>query len=142
MYKLNEKEKACLKTIARRIRINYLEKNKYTYLEDDIDIIDENVFISKETVESEFEIKIDKDLCAHEIEYIFRDPYMLKSTKTLNYREKLVLFSYYLEDKTDEQIGKMLHIKGDSIRKIRKRAQEKIRNKYEKIKEEKKNNGV
>lgn len=56
MYLLNEKEKACLKTIARRTRIDYLEKNKYTYLEDEIDIAD-NVLISNENIEIDYEKK-------------------------------------------------------------------------------------
>ena len=50
MYILNGKERSCLKTIARRTRIDYLEKNKYTYLEDDIDMFEENIFVSTENV--------------------------------------------------------------------------------------------
>ena len=53
MYKLNGKEVMCLATIARRTRNRYLEKNKYTYLEDEIDMLDENIFVAPENVEEE-----------------------------------------------------------------------------------------
>lgn len=43
----------CLATIARRTRNRYLEKNKYTYLEDEIDMLDENIFVAPENVEEE-----------------------------------------------------------------------------------------
>lgn len=135
MYILNETEKSCLKTIARRKRIDYLEKNKYTYLEDDIDMIDENIFISDENVEKDFEIKNDKDICAYEIEKIFKDPYKIKSIKTLTLKEKLVFYSYYLENKSDEEIAKTFNLKEDAIRKIRKRGIKKVLEKYEKLKE-------
>ena len=47
----------CLATIARRTRNRYLEKNKYTYLEDEIDMLDENIFVAPENVEEEIELK-------------------------------------------------------------------------------------
>lgn len=139
MYRLNQKEKACLVTIARRTRIDYLEKNKYTYLEDDIDMLDEDIFISKDNVENDFEVKNDRKIDANKIEDVFRDFYVSKSAKALTFREKLVLFLYYWEEKTDEVIGNELNIKGDTIRKIRKRAINKISNKYHKLKGNDKN---
>jgi len=48
----------------------------------------------------------------------------------------LVLYSYYLEDKTDKEIGENLKIKGDTIRKIRERAKSKVKRKYKNYKEE------
>ena len=136
MYILNNQEKACLVTIARRTRDRYLNKNKYTYFEDDIDLYEDNLFISNENVEIDFERKNDFNIEISEFEKIFSDLYLLKSTKNLSYREKLVLFSYYLEKKTDARIGKELHIKGDSIQKTRKRAIEKIIRTYFKLKGE------
>lgn len=136
MYILNNKEKVCLITIARRTRDRYLRKNKYTYLEDDIDMLGESILISNENIENDFERKNDMNIEVNEFEKIFCDLYLLKSTKNLSYREKLVLFSYYLENKTDSIIGKELHIKGDTIRKIRERAIEKINKNYWKLKGE------
>lgn len=138
MYILNGKEKAALITIARRTRIDYLEANHYTYIEDDIDMFDENIFVSKENIENDYEIKSDREICANEMEKVFGDPYLLKSSKALTYREKLVLFSYYWEITTDKKIGEELNLKGDTVRKIRERAVEKIRIEYFKLKGEKK----
>lgn len=61
----------CLATIARRTRNRYLEKNKYTYLEDEIDMLDENIFVAPENVEEEIELKYDREICANEIEKVF-----------------------------------------------------------------------
>ena len=48
---LGPKEIACLITIATRTRDKYLVKNKYTFIEDDIDMINENVLVSDENIE-------------------------------------------------------------------------------------------
>lgn len=140
MYILNGKERSCLKTIARRTRIDYLEKNKYTYLEDDIDMFEENIFVSTENVEKDFEMKCDRDISAYEIEKVFMDLYKLKSIKALTLREKLVFYSYYWENKTDKEIGEALNINGDTIRKIRERAKNKALKNYQNLKEKRDNN--
>lgn len=44
-----------------------------------------------------------------------------------------MLFSYYSEHKTDARIGKELHLKADTVRKIRERATEKIFKTYFKM---------
>lgn len=64
MYILSNKEKAALITIARRARYDYLRKNDYTYLEDDIDMIDEELLISEENIEKTVVEKVDGDVCA------------------------------------------------------------------------------
>ena len=129
MYLLNEKEKACLKTIARRTRIDYLEKNKYTYLEDDIDIAGD-VFISNENIEIDYEEKVDRNLKLNEIEKVFRDPKKIKSLRILSLKEKAILYLYFWEEKTDKEIAKVLNIKANTIAQIRKRAIRKVREKY------------
>lgn len=133
MYILNNKEKAFLITIAKRVRADYLRENKYTLLEDDIDMFDENVFVSDFNVEDDVAKKLDLNICAEEIEKLFTDLNVLKSAKNLSYREKLVLFSYYSEKKTDSRIAKELHLEADAVRKIRKRATKKILKNYYKI---------
>lgn len=129
MYLLNEKEKACLKTIARRIRIDYLEKNKYTYFEDDIDIAD-NVFISNENIEINYEEKFDRNLKSNEIEKVFQDPKKIKSLKILSLKEKTILYLYFWEEKKDKEIAKVLNIKANTVTQIRKRAIKKVKDKY------------
>ena len=136
MYVLNNREKAFIITIAKRVRADYLRKNKYTLLEDDIDMFDENVFVSDYNVEEDVAKKLDLSVCAEEIEKIFTNLNVLKSAKNLSYREKLVLFSYYSEHKTDREIGQELHLKEGTVQRARDRATEKILKKYYKIKGE------
>ena len=133
MYVLNNKEKAFIITIAKRVRADYLRKNKYTLLEDDIDLFDENIFVSDYNIEEDVAKKLDLSVCAEEIEKIFTNLNLLKSAKNLSYREKLVLFSYYSEHKTDSRIAKELHLEAEAVRKIRNRAAKKILKKYYKI---------
>lgn len=139
MYKLNGKEVMCLATIARRTRNRYLEKNKYTYLEDEIDMLDENIFVAPENVEEEIELKYDREICANEIEKVFKDPRRVKSIKTLTEQEKLVFYLRCFEGKTDEEIGGKLNKSADAIRKTRGRAKDKSIKKFNKIKEEENN---
>ena len=139
MYILNRKEKSALVTIAKRKRDDYLKIHHYTYLEDDIDMLDENILVSNENIERDYEVKYDKNICAYEMEKVFSDPFLLRSSKALTYKEKLVLFSYFWEETTDALIGKELHMKGDTVRKIRTRAIKKIEKEYLKLKGDNKN---
>lgn len=133
MYILNNKEKAFIITIAKRVRADYLRENKYTLLEDDIDMFDENAFVSDVDVEDDVAKKLDLSVCAEEIEKIFTNLNVLKSAKNLSCREKLVLFSYYSEHKTDKEIAQDLHLKDDTVQKTRIRATKKILKNYNKI---------
>lgn len=143
MYILNGKEKLALITIARRKRIDYLKANRYTYLEDDIDMFDENIFVSEESIERDYERKYDSEICVDDFEKIFKDPFVSKSAEALTNKERSVLLLYYGEktwkDATDKKIGEHLNIKGDTARKIRNRAKEKIRKEYSKLKGERNN---
>lgn len=147
MYILSNKEKAALITIARRARYDYLRKNDYTYLEDDIDMIDEELLIAEENIEKTVAEKIDGDICASDFEKIFDDPYLIKISKALTKKDRLVLFSYYLEkdengefdEKTDKVVAKELNMKPDTARKTRKRALGKLKKEYLKLKGNDKN---
>lgn len=135
MYELNEDEGKYLKKIVLYTRKEYLRKNKYIFIEkEDIDEVDEKMLVSIENVEINFEIKSEKEIIAPKIENVFRDEKITKIVKALTLREKLVLFLYYFEDKTDKEIGRSLKIKEDTIRKSRKRALEKIQTRYFKMK--------
>ena len=147
MYIFINKKKAALITIARRARYDYLRKNDYTYLEDDIDMIDEELLIAEENIEKTVAEKIDGDICASDFEKIFDDPYLIKISKALTKKERLVLFSYYMEkdengeitEKTDKVVAKELNMKPDTARKTRKRALEKLKKEYLKLKGNDKN---
>ena len=135
VYKLSKKEKSYLRQIVINTRNEYIKKNKYIFIESEIDDVDEKLLISIENVEINFEIKSDREICAPEIEKVFKDKNMFNIVKALTLREKLVLFSYYFEKKTDAATGKALNINGDTARKIRIRAIEKIKKEYRKMKE-------
>ena len=82
------------------------------------------------------------EVCASNFEKIFDDPYLIKISKALTKKERLVLFSYYMEkdengevnEKTDKVVAKELNIKPDTARKTRKRALEKLKMQYLKLK--------
>ena len=135
VYKLSKKEKSYLRQIVINTRNKYFRKNKYIFIENNIEAADEKFLISIENVEINFEIKSERDICAPEIEKVFKDENMFNIVKALTLREKLVLFSYYFENKTDAATGKALNINGDTARKIRIRAIEKIKKEYRKMKE-------
>ena len=135
VYKLSKNEKSYLRQIVINTRNEYLRNNKYIFIESEIDDVDEKLLISIENVEINFEIKSDREICAPEIEKVFKDKNMFNIVKALTLREKLVLFSYYFEKKTDAATGKALNINGDTARKIRIRAIEKIKKEYRKMKE-------
>lgn len=130
MYKLNNDEKSYLRKIVEYTRKQYFLKNRYMFIEEDINSVDEKILISIENIEINFEIQNDNKISAVEIEKVFSDEKIMNIVKVLTLREKLVLFSYYFENKTDSEIGKAMNIKGDTIRKIRVRALQKIKNKY------------
>ena len=134
MYILSNDEKSYLRKVAMYTRKDYLRKNKYIFIEDDIDEIDEKFLISIENVEINVEVKTDMEICAPNIEKVFKDRKMNKIVKALTLREKLVLFSYYFENKTHATIGKTLNIKGDTARKIRIIALKKKKKEYGKMK--------
>ncbi len=131
MYKLSINERAYLKKIVMYTRKEYLNKNKYIYIEENIDTIDEKFLVSIENVEINFEIKSDMDISSTQMEKVFSDEKISRIVETLTLREKLVLFLYYFEGKTDAAIGKALNIKGDTARKIRVRTIEKIKKQYQ-----------
>lgn len=134
VYKLSKNEKSYLRQIVINTRNEYLRKNKYIFIESEIDDVDEKLLISIENIEINFEIKSERDICAPEIEKVFQDKNMFNIVKALTLREKLVLFSYYFEKKTDAATGKALNINGDTARKIRIRALEKIKKEYRRMK--------
>ena len=134
VYELSRREKSYLRQIVINTRNKYFRKNKYIFIENNIEAADEKFLISIENVEINFEIKSERDICAPNIEKVFKDENMFNIVKALTLREKLVLFSYYFEKKTDAAIGNALNINGDTARKIRVRALEKIKNKYKKLK--------
>lgn len=128
MYALSNQEKAYLRRIVINTRNEYLKTEKYKGYEE-IELIEEldySVYMQNKIEESIDNIDNAK-IVSNSIENIFSDEIIMKNVKALTLREKLVLFSYYFENNTDQEIGKALNLKGDTVRKIRVRALEKIR---------------
>ena len=133
---LSPKEKACLITIAIRTRDKYLVKNKYTFFEDDIDMINENVLVSDENIEEDYERKYDNGIDSNNIEKLFGNSLLSKSAGLLSNREKSALFSFYVDLKHDEQIGHEIDCTRSAVQKIRERALKKTRKRFFKFKGE------
>ena len=72
VYKLSKNEKSYLRQIVINTRNEYLRKNKYIFIESEIDDVDEKLLISIENIEINFEIKSERDICAPEIEKVFQ----------------------------------------------------------------------
>lgn len=126
MYELSKQERATLIVIMKNTRIDYYRRNRRFFGMLDID---EEILRSKENVEEIVENKLDKEIETDKFENIFSDINVSKIAKALTYNEKLVLSLYYLEDKTDEEIGRILFMTRSAVNKKRLRALEKIKNK-------------
>lgn len=135
MYILNGQEVNCLKTIAKRVRYHYFYENKYIFVEEEIESKDESLFVSADNVEINIEIKMDRELCAQNLEKIFGDEIMQKIVKALTLKEKLMLSLYYSECKTDNEIAKLFDMNTKAISRKRQRLLKRMNSKYNKIKE-------
>ena len=126
MYILNKEEKAVLKTIIKNTRIDYYRKNKYFFREE---TIEDKVLYEEKQIEDEIMKKDDAHIQAFELERIFTEKNMSKIAKALTYTDKLVLYLYYIEEKTDKQIGEILFMERATVNKKRLRAIEKMKKK-------------
>ena len=126
MYILNKEEKAVLKTIIKNTRIDYYRKNKYFFREE---TIEDKVLYEEKQIEDEIMKKDDAHIQAFELEKIFTEKNMSKIAKALTYTDKLVLYLYYIEEKTDKQIGEILFMERATVNKKRFRAIEKMKKK-------------
>lgn len=124
MYILNNQEEAMLKKIIKNARIDYFRKNKHIFNELELD---EDVLYSNDKVEENIENKLDSNVQAGRLEDIFDNENLSKIVKALTFNEKWVLSLYYIEEKTDEEIGMILFMTKSAVTKKRNRALEKIR---------------
>lgn len=129
MYILNYQEEAMLKVIVKNTRIDYYRKNYHTLEEISIEEISID---TNEEIESKIENKLDNEIQVYRLEDIFSDRKLSNATKLLTYNEKLVIYLYYVEGKTDEQISKILFMTRSAINKKRLRTIEKIKTAYKK----------
>lgn len=129
MYELSEKEKSYLKDIIYSAKNDYFRNNKYILVEETYDEEFENNIPDK-SVSSNIETVIcnsyDDNLTHKELEYFVTDRKLYKSIEALTLKEKLVLFSFYVEEKPIKEIAKALNLKENSIKVLKKNALNKI----------------
>ena len=135
MYALNNDEKAYLRKIMINVRNEYIKKEMYKEyeeieIENEDDLNLSNYACYKDSIDVLIENINDNDILPSNIENLFTNKKIMKIVKALTLKEKLVLFLYYFESKTDREIGENLDIKTNTIKKIRLRALEKIRLSY------------
>jgi len=131
MYALNKVEKAYIRRIVVNTRNDYLKREKYKrYDEVELEGEIENIIDKNNNIEDVLTRINDKDVISYSLEMVFEDKKIMKIVKALTLKEKLVLFSYYLENNTDQKIAKVLNSKTDTIKKIRQRALKKIKDNY------------
>lgn len=126
---LSKEEKSILKVIIKNTRVDYFRKNKHILEESELK---EELLYSNDKMEKDLENKLDKEFQADKFENIFSDESLSKFAKALTYNEKLVLSLYYIENKSDEQIGKILFMTRSAANKKRHRAIEKLKNECKK----------
>lgn len=130
MYVLNNNEKGILRVIIRNARADYFRNNKYFFNEE---TIEDKVICSEERFEEEIIERNAKIEDAEVFEKLFTDQEMSKyAKKVLTYDEKLVLFLYFVEGKTDEEIAETFDLYRTSITRRRNKALDKLKEKYNK----------
>lgn len=129
MYILNNQEEAMLKIIVKNARVDYFRKNKHVFQEMNLE---EDILYTNDKMEEEVENKLEEEIQANQLENIFVDKNLSKIAKALTYNEKLVLSLYYVEEKTDEEISKILFMTRSAVNKKRIRAIKKIKKECEK----------
>ena len=128
-YMLSNQEKAVLKTIVKNTRTDFFRKNKYLFNESALDKILEDKEIHSENT-NEIAKNTIINLQVSNIEDIITEPKLSKLVKALTYNEKLVLFMYYVENKTEQEISNSLSLTRIGATQKRLRALNKLRTKY------------
>ena len=118
-----------LKIIVKNARVDYFRKNKYVFQEINLE---EDILYTNEKMENDVENKLEKEIQVDKFENIFTDKNLFKIAKLLTYNEKLVLSLYYIEEKTDEEISRILFMTRSAVNKKRIRAIKKIKKECEK----------
>lgn len=128
MYELNSKEKTKIKLWIITARMDYFRKNKYIFKEKTIE--GETLYLEG-NLENTILDEYDNDISANNLENIFSETNLAKATKQLTYKEKLILSLYYIDEKKDNEIAEILFITRSAVTKKRKKAIEKLKEKYE-----------
>lgn len=123
MYELSKQEEVVLIIMFKNIRINYIKKNIRNFQE--LPLLDENL-CTERSFDEEIELKLESEIQADKLEDIFGDKSVYKIVKALAYDEKLVLFLYYKQLKTDREIGEIFSISRSAANKRRQKIEKKL----------------
>ncbi|MBO5349651.1 MAG: sigma-70 family RNA polymerase sigma factor [Clostridia bacterium] len=129
MYILDRQEKALLVRIVKNARADFFRANKYIFVEE---TLEDKVISSNESIEEDYERKFDSKIQAEELENLFADIKVSKCIRALTYYEKSVLYFFYVENRTDEEIAQMMLSTSEAIRSKRRRVINKIRKEVDK----------
>jgi len=123
MYIINKDERNILISIMKNARADFLKANDYIFNEE---TIEDKVLYSEKNVEDEVIESIDAKITANNFEEIFANPVMFKKVKALAYRDKLVLYLYFQEEQTDNDIAESFSLPRSTLTSRRHSALEKL----------------
>ena len=113
MYVLNKKEQAVLKIIVKNARNDFFRNNKYIFIEESLD---DKITVSNKNNTLGYEESLEYKVEVEKLENIFEDEKIYNVIRALTYNEKSVLYFYYLKDKTDKEIAKIMFSTSEAIR--------------------------
>ena len=129
MYVLNKKEQAVLKIIVKNARNDFFRNNKYIFIEESLD---DKITVSNKNNTLGYEESLEYKVEVEKLENIFEDEKIYNVIRALTYNEKSVLYFYYLKDKTDKEIAKIMFSTSEAIRLKWRRIISKIRKEVDK----------
>lgn len=125
-YELNEKEEGIILGIILNTMNDFLKMNKYSKIKY-VALEKAEVINANEKVEDNVIKSYDDNLSVSELGNLFENSKIKKIIdKALTNKQRSVLFLYYCKNKKDKEIGRLMNLKEDTVRKIRNRAIEKI----------------
>ena len=125
-YDLNEKEEGIILGIILNTMNDFLKMNKYSKIKY-VTLEKAEVINANERVEDNVIKSYDENLSVFELGNLFENSKIKKIIdKALTNKQRSVLFLYYCKNKKDKEISRLMHLKEDTVRKIRNRAIEKI----------------
>ncbi len=124
--KLSKQENVYLKRIVLTARNKYIERN-YNYINSkNTNYYDETLVTEDMVLDNVLERCLKEAKSVQEFEKALSNSEISTYSKGLDKKEKMVLFYLYWEDKTINEIAKIMNIYRGTVRKIRNRAHEKI----------------
>lgn len=124
--KLSKEENVYLKRIVLTARDKYIQRN-YNYINNkNTNYYDETLVTQDTVLDNVLEKSLKEAKSAQEFEKALINSEISTYSKGLDKREKMVLFYLYWENKTINEIAKIMNIYRGTVRKIRNKAHEKI----------------